>query len=141
MWVWASLKPGMAKAPWRSILLCFGRGALEDFGVGAGEDDAVAGDAEGLDALRCGVVVDGVEADAGEDVAVVVDGVAALGVGGGEDAEEAEQCSGLHVDEFRIVPQFEVRDRSFRKADFAGTSYLDKQSDGLVEVRFDGHLE
>ena len=50
------------------------RGAFQDVGVGAGEDDAVGGDAEGLDALRCGVVV-GVEADAGEDVAVVVDGV------------------------------------------------------------------
>ena len=104
-------------------MLRFGRGAPEDFVVGAGEDDAVAGDAEGLDALRCGVVVDGVEADAGEDVAVVVDGVAALGVGGGgEYAEGAEQCCGLHVDESRIVPQFEVRDRSFRKPDFAGTS-------------------
>ena len=80
-------------------LVCLGGGALEDVGVGAGEDDAVAGDAEGLDALRCGVVVDGVEADAGEDVAVVVDGVAALGVGDGEDAEEAEECGGLHVDE------------------------------------------
>ena len=82
-------------------LVRLGGGAPQDFGVGAGEDDAVAGDADGLDALRCGVVVDGVEADAGEDVAVVVDGVAALGVGGGEDAEEAEQCGGLHVVEFR----------------------------------------
>ena len=38
-------------------LVCLGGGAPEDFGVGAGEDDAVAGDAEGLDALRCGVAL------------------------------------------------------------------------------------
>ena len=81
--------------------LCALGAAPEDVVVGAGEDDAVAGDGEGLDALRWGVVVEGVEADAGEDVAVEVDGVAALGVGGGEDAEEAEECGGLHVDESR----------------------------------------
>jgi hypothetical protein len=53
------------------------------------------------------VVVDGVKADAGEDVAVVVDGVgerAALGVPGGrnESAEGAEQCNDLHVDESSV---------------------------------------
>ncbi len=102
-------------------LLRFGRGALQDFVAGAGEYDAVTGDADGLHSLRCGVVLDRVQADAGEDVAVVVDGVAALGVcGGGEYAEDAEQSCGLHVDESRIVPQFEVRRQSFREADFSG---------------------
>jgi hypothetical protein len=53
------------------------------------------------------VVVDGVKADAGEDVAVVVDGVgewATLGGCGGrkESAESAEQCSDLHVDESSV---------------------------------------
>ena len=120
MCVWASLKPGIAKAPFRSIFWSWGL-RVSGRCVGAcGQDFSVAAMAIAVTSLGFGGVV-AAEADAGEDVAVEVDGVAALGVcGGGEYAEDAEQGCGLHVDESRIVPHFEVSDRSFRKPDFTG---------------------
>ena len=93
-------------------LLCGGRGAGEHGVVGAGDDDAIALDADGADALGRIAVVDGVETYAGENVAVVVDGVGHWGSvargrrvarrGAGEEgaAGDDQGCRGLHDDEF-----------------------------------------
>jgi hypothetical protein len=57
-----------------------------------------------------------------------------VGDGGRENAEDAEQCGGIHLDESRIVRQFEVRDRSFRKRDFSGFCALHLRAAAYLPV-------
>ena len=77
MWVWASLKPGMAKAPWRSMTLVCGAFELR---MSASVPTAMMVPlVMAMAVTRAGVaeVSSGAEVGAGEDVAVEEDGVGA----------------------------------------------------------------
>ena len=98
MWVWASLKPGIAKAPFRSMTLVFGGLQFEQVCVGARGEDFSVGDRYCGDFCRGGGWVVGAEVGAGEDVAVNEDGVRRCGLRRSErrDEQECGESEGFH---------------------------------------------